>query len=160
MGYRWGRAAGAGLMIAAAGWAAPAQADPIDTSFLSELGGAGLPVGNPAATSALGQSVCPMLAEPAGAAASVAAPVSGLGGGPAMPPEMAKLFTEIAVQMYCPQMLSRLASGQIPELPQIPGMPGFGGGVPAGSVFDGIPAIPVLGDLPPIPALPALPVGR
>lgn len=127
-------------LMATTGWAAPAQASPVDTSFLSDLAGAGVPVGDPAATATLGQSVCPMLAEPAGTAASVAAPVAGLGGGPSMSPQMAQLFTEIAVQIYCPQMLSQLASGQVPELPQIPGMsvgiPGLSGGSPA------IPAIP------------------
>ncbi|WP_409427027.1 DUF732 domain-containing protein [Mycobacterium sp. SMC-11] len=134
--------AGAGLvgLIASTGLAAPAQASPVDTSFLSDLAGAGIPVADPAATAALGQSVCPMLTEPAGTAASVAAPVAGLGGGPSMSPQMAQLFTEIAVQIYCPQMLSQLASGQVPDLPQIPGMsvgiPGLSGGIPA------IPAIP------------------
>lgn len=130
---------GTGL-IAATGFAVPAQASPVDTSFLSDLAGAGIPVGDPASTTALGQSVCPMLTEPAGTAASVAAPIAGLGGGPSMSPEMAQLFTEIAVQIYCPQMLSQLASGHLPELPQIPGMsigiPGLSGGIPA------IPAIP------------------
>ncbi|OBJ30850.1 hypothetical protein A5631_01575 [Mycolicibacter heraklionensis] len=136
--------AGAGLagLIATTGLAAPAQASPVDTSFLSDLAGAGIPVADPAATAALGQSVCPMLTEPAGTAASVAAPVAGLGGGPSMSPQMAQLFTEIAVQIYCPQMLSQLASGQVPDLPQIPGMsvgiPGLSGGIPA------IPAIPGL----------------
>ena len=56
-------------VITAAGLAAPARADAIDTSFLSALGGAGLPVGDPAATAELGQSVCPMITEPAGTAA-------------------------------------------------------------------------------------------
>lgn len=128
----------AGLM-AAAGFAAPAQASPVDTSFLSDLAGAGVPVGDPTATAALGQAVCPMLTEPAGTAASVAAPIAGLGGGPSMSPEMAQLFTEIAVQIYCPQMLSQLASGQLPDLPQIPGMsvgiPGLSGGSPAIPTF-------------------------
>lgn len=135
--------AGLGLcagLIVAAGLAAPAQASPVDTSFLSDLTGAGIPVGDPAATTALGQSVCPQLAEPAGNVASVAAPVAGMAGGPNMSPEMAQLFTEIAVQIYCPQMLSQVASGQVPDLPQIPGMsvgiPGLSGGIPA------IPAIP------------------
>ncbi|WP_234784349.1 DUF732 domain-containing protein [Mycolicibacter nonchromogenicus] len=136
--------AGAGMgligLFAATGVAAPAQASPIDTSFLSDLAGAGLPVSDPAATAALGHSVCPMLTEHAGNAASVAAPVTGLGGGPAMSPQMAQLFTRIAVQVYCPQMLSQLASGQVPDLPQIPGMsvgiPGLSGGTPT------IPGIP------------------
>lgn len=128
---------GVGLLglMAVTGFEAPAQASPVDTSFLSDLAGAGIPVADPAATAALGQSVCPMLSEPAGTAASVAAPVAGLGGGPTMSPQMAQLFTEIAVQIYCPQMLSQLASGQVPDLPQIPGMsvgiPGLSGAVPA-----------------------------
>ncbi|CAJ1502439.1 DUF732 domain-containing protein [[Mycobacterium] kokjensenii] len=132
----------AAALLATAGFVAPAQASPVDTSFLSDLTGAGIPVADPAATASLGQSVCPMLSEPAGTAASVAAPVAAMGGGPAMSPEMARLFTEIAVQVYCPQMLSQLASGQVPELPQIPGMavgiPGLSDGVPA------IPAIPAI----------------
>jgi len=127
-------------LIASVWLAGPAQASPVDTSFLSDLTSAGVPVGDPAATTALGQSVCPTLAEPAGNVASVAAPVAGMAGGPNMSPEMAQLFTEIAVQIYCPQMLSQLASGQVPDLPQIPGMsvgiPGLSGGIPA------IPAIP------------------
>ncbi|WP_046316302.1 DUF732 domain-containing protein [Mycobacterium sp. UM_Kg1] len=122
-GIRAGAVAGLAGLIAAAGSAAPAQASPVDTTFLTDLARAGVPVGDPAATAALGQSVCPKLTEPAGKAASVAAPVTGLGGGPAMSPQMARMFTEIAVQIYCPQMLSQLASGQIPELPQIPGIP-------------------------------------
>lgn len=128
-------------LIASVWLAAPAHADPIDTSFLSALGGAGMPVGDPAATAELGQSVCPMITEPAGTAASVASPITSLGGGPDISPEMAQLFTQIAVQVYCPQMLSQLASGQVPELPQIPGMPlgipGLSGGIPA---IPGIPA--------------------
>ncbi|WP_234786353.1 DUF732 domain-containing protein [Mycolicibacter sinensis] len=131
-------------MITSVWLAIPAQASPVDTSFLSDLAGAGVPVGDPAATAALGQSVCPMLTEPAGTAASVASPIAGLGGGPAMSPEMAQLFTEIAVQAYCPQMLSQLASGQVPELPQIPGMsagiPGLSGGIPAIPALPGFPA--------------------
>jgi hypothetical protein len=139
-------------LIASVWLAAPAQGSPVDTSFLSDLTGAGVPVGDPAATAALGQSVCPMLTEPAGTAASVAAPVAGLGSGPAMSPEMAQLFTEIAVQVYCPQMLSQLASGQVPELPMIPGMPG--GGIPG--LSGGIPGLP--GGIPGLPGgIPAIP---
>jgi len=133
-------------LIASVWLAAPAQASPVDTSFLSDLVGAGVPVGDPGATAALGQSVCPMLTQPAGTAASVAAPIAGMGGGPAMSPEMAQMFTEIAVQVYCPQMLSQLANGQLPELPQIPGMsvgvPGLSGGIPG--LPGGIPAIPAI----------------
>lgn len=144
--------AGLGICAGLIGAAAPAQASPIDTSFLSDLAGAGVPVGDPAATAELGQSVCPMLTEPAGTAASVASPVTALGGGPAMSPEMAQLFTEIAVQAYCPQLLAQLASGQLPELPMVPGMPGGGipglsGGIPG--LSGGIPGLP--GGIPAIP---------
>lgn len=134
-GIRAGAVTGLAGLIATAGLAAPAQASPVDTTFLTDLSVAGIPVGDPAATAALGQSVCPKLTEPAGRAASVAAPVTGLGGGPAMSPQMAQMFTEIVVQIYCPQMLSQLASGQIPDLPQIPGLPmgipGLAGAFPA-----------------------------
>ncbi|KKB98995.1 hypothetical protein WR43_11835 [Mycolicibacter arupensis] len=132
---RAGAGAGALGLIATAGLAAPAQASPVDTTFLTDLAVAGIPVSDPASTAALGQSICPMLKEPAGTAASVAAPIAGMGGGPSMSPQMAQLFTEIAVQIYCPQMLSQLATGQVPDLPQIPGMsvgiPGLTGGIPA-----------------------------
>lgn len=146
-GFMIKAAMGAGVvgLISTAGFAATAQAAPVDTSFLSDLTGVGIPVGDPAATTALGQSVCPKLAEPAGNVASVAAPVAGMAGGPNMSPEMAQLFTEIAVQIYCPQMLSQVASGQVPDLPQIPGMsagiPGLSGGIPG--LSGGIPAIPI-----------------
>ncbi|MBS9534072.1 DUF732 domain-containing protein [Mycobacterium sp. M1] len=131
-------------LIAAAALAAPAQADPIDPSFLSSLGAAGVNVGDPAATTALGQSVCPMLTAPAGTAASTYATVSGDSG---MDPEMAQTFTEIAVDAYCPQMLSQLANGQVPDFSQIPGLGGTGSGggfaIPA---IPGLPAgIPVVG---------------
>ena len=120
--------AGAGLvgLIATTGLAAPAQASPVDSSVLSDLAGAGIPVADPAATAALGQSVCPMLTEPAGTAAAVAAPVTGLGGGPSMSPQMAQLFTTIAIQTYCPEEIASIANGNLTGgLPQVPGMPGL-----------------------------------
>ena len=124
-----GLAMSAGVIVAAA-FAAPAQADPSDPSFLTSLSGAGINVGDPAATTALGQSVCPMLTSPAGTAASTYASVSGADGG--MSPEMAQTFTEIAVDAYCPQMLSQLANGQIPNLAQIPGLGSFIPNIPIG----------------------------
>ncbi|MEO8815763.1 MAG: DUF732 domain-containing protein [Mycobacterium sp.] len=147
-----------GLIAAAAAWAAPAQAAPVDTSFLSSLNGAGFNIGDPAATAALGHSVCPMLTQPAGSAASAASSITG--GTSGMSPEMAQMFTEIAVQAYCPQMLSQLASGQVPEMPQIPGMtsgiPGMSGAIPGMS--SGIPGL--AGGIPGIPAgLPGVPAG-
>ncbi|HET9877309.1 MAG TPA: DUF732 domain-containing protein [Mycobacterium sp.] len=118
-----GLAVSAGLIAAATAGAAPAQADPIDDSFLSALGGSGVNIDDPASAVSLGQSVCPMLAQPAGSLAGAASGLTGSG----MSPEMAELFTSIAVSMYCPQMMSQLASGQLPTLPQLPGIPAIPG---------------------------------
>ncbi|MBO0865601.1 MAG: DUF732 domain-containing protein [Mycobacterium sp.] len=100
--------------------AAPAQADSIDDSFLSALNGAGVNYQDPASTAALGQSVCPMLAQPGGTFASAASSVVGNNG---MSPAMAELFTSIAISMYCPSMMASLADGNMPNLPQLPGLP-------------------------------------
>ena len=123
-------AASAGLMSMAAMFAAPAQADPIDDSFLSALGGSGVNVVDPGSATALGQSVCPMLVQPAGSIASAASALTGSNGG--MSPEMADLFARVAVSVYCPQMMSQAVQGQVPTLPQIPGVPGLSGlsGIP------------------------------
>lgn len=125
-------ATAAGLLTVATVWAAPAQADPapIDPAFLAQLGAAGVNVNDPAAATALGQSVCPMLTGPAGTAAAATSGVTGAGGG--MDPEMAQTFTEIAVQAYCPQMLTQLTHGQVPDLSQIPGLGSFIPGIPLG----------------------------
>jgi len=42
-----------------------------------------------------------------------------------MSPEMARMFTTIAIQMYCPSMMANLASGNLGGLPAIPGIPGI-----------------------------------
>jgi hypothetical protein len=122
-------AVSAGLVAAAAAWAAPAQADTIDDSFLSALNGAGLNAGSPDDTVALGKSVCPMLAQSgstfASAASNVTNATSGITGKSGMSPAMAELFTSIAVSLYCPQVMSSLAKGQVPDLPQLPGIPGL-----------------------------------
>lgn len=119
-----GVAVAAGLITATMTWAAPAQADPIDDAFLSALGGAGLNAGEPNDTLALGQSVCPMLTQPAGSFASAASSITG---NSSMSPEMAAMFAQIAMSVYCPQMVSELASGQVPQLPQLPGLSGLPG---------------------------------
>ncbi len=111
-----------GLISTAAVLAAPAQADPIDDSFLSALNGAGVNSGDPGSTAALGQSVCPMLAQPGGTFASAASNIVGNNG---MSPAMAEMFTSIAVSMYCPSMMGSLENGQMPSLPSLPGMPGM-----------------------------------
>lgn len=116
-----GAAIAAGLVTAAVAAAAPAQADLVDDTFLSALNGAGLNLGSADAL-ALGQTVCPMLSQPAGSFASAASSITGAG---SMSPEMAAMFTEIAVAVYCPQVLSSVGGGQLAGLPQIPGLAGL-----------------------------------
>jgi hypothetical protein len=104
----------AGLM-----WAAPAQADPTDDAFLSALTNAGVGTADPANAAALGQQVCPMLAQPGQTAADVAANVADAGGMSLGP---ATMFTGIAISLFCPTAVSSIANGQSP----IPlGMLGF-----------------------------------
>lgn len=123
-------AAGAGLLTAAAAFAAPAGADAAtDDSFIDALNHAGIDFGEPGNAMAVGQSICPMLAQPGGTVAGAAASVANRG----MSPQMAQMFTTIAIQMYCPQEMAAIASGNpTGGLPQIPGMPGI----------PGMPAIP------------------
>jgi hypothetical protein len=116
-------AAWIGVITAATALAAPAPADPVDDGFLSALNGAGVNYGDPGSTVALGQSICPMLAQPGGTFASAASSVTGNG----MSPAMAELFTSIAISMYCPSMMASIANGNMPSLPQLPGVPGVPG---------------------------------
>ena len=38
------------------------------------------------------------------------------------------MFAQIAIQMYCPQMMAQVAHGQIPSMPGVPGrLPGLPG---------------------------------
>ncbi len=113
-------AAAAGLLTAAAAFAAPAQADPADDNFIDALNHAGVDFGEPGNAIGVGQSICPMLAQPGGSFAAAASSVSHRG----MSPGMAQMFTTIAIQMYCPSMMANIASGNLSGLPQIPGMPG------------------------------------
>ena len=90
--------------------AAPAHADPItDPSFLSALTNAGIGFNNPATTTSLGQSICPMLVEPGKSLASVYSTVTNNG----INPDMAAFFTGIAISIYCPQMMSSLGNGTL-----------------------------------------------
>src|SRR5215469_13429659 len=117
-------ATAAGLITAAAAFAAPAEADQADDNFIDALNHAGIDFGEPGNAMSVGESVCPMLAQPGGNFAAVAATVSHRG----MSPQMAQMFTTIAIQMYCPQEMANLASGNL-SVPNVPGMPG-GGGMP------------------------------
>ena len=108
--------ASAGVISVAAIVAAPAHADTVDSSFLSALNNAGVPYDDPSSAVALGQSICPLLVQPGGSLASVASAVAGNG----MPPEMAGLFTSIAISMFCPSVVASLANGNLPNLSGLP----------------------------------------
>ncbi len=101
----------------------------IDNSFLSALSNAGVGYGDPSSATSLGQSVCPMLVQPGQSFASVASSMGNQGINPAM----ASFFTGIAIQMYCPQMMSSIADGSFLNsmqgggMPGIPGIPGLSG---------------------------------
>ena len=114
-------AVAAGLLTAVAAFAAPAEADPADDNFIDALNHAGVEFGEPGNAMALGQSICPMLAQPGGNFAVAVARVSHRG----MSPQMAQMFTTIAIQMYCPEEMANIASGNVHGLPQIPGVPGI-----------------------------------
>jgi hypothetical protein len=103
---------------AALSLAAPASAEPVDTTFLNALNNAGIGYGDAASTEKLGQSVCPMLVEPGKNLASVYSTVSNNG----INPDMAAFFTGIAISMYCPSMMAQIGNGTILE-----GLDGLGG---------------------------------
>ena len=112
--------------------AAPAHADTIDPSFLSALSSSGIGYNDPALTTELGKSVCPMLVEPGKNFASVAQTVRG--GNSGISPEMASFFTGIAISMYCPSMINSIGDGTVLNqlnglqgLTGVPGLNGFGG---------------------------------
>ncbi|MCW2661597.1 MAG: hypothetical protein JWP83_2749 [Mycobacterium sp.] len=135
-------AVAAGLLTAAAAFAAPAEADPAaDDNFIDALNHAGIDFGEPGNAMSVGQSICPMLATPGGNFAAAAATVTHRG----MSPQMAQMFTTIAIQMYCPQEMANIASGNpTAGLPGIPGGlgGGLGGGLPGG--LGRIPGVPGL----------------
>jgi hypothetical protein len=116
-----------GVLTAAQVWAPAAQADPLGDAFLSALNNAGVNYSDPGSAVSLGQSICPLLAAPGGSFAGAASSIANNG----IPPNMAALFTSIAISMYCPSMMASFASGDwlnnggVPGLPfQIPGLPG------------------------------------
>ncbi|MGV0853449.1 DUF732 domain-containing protein [Mycolicibacterium phlei] len=100
-----------GLLTLAAVCAAPAQADPVEDTFLDAVAEAGVVMGDPNRAVAVGHQVCPMLAEPGQDAANVAAKVADMGGMSLGP---ATMFTGIAISMFCPAMVSSIANGESP----------------------------------------------
>jgi Protein of unknown function (DUF732) len=145
-------AATAGILTAAAAFAAPAEADPVDDNFIDALNHAHVDFGQPGNAIGVGQSICPMLAKPGGSFAAAASSISHQG----MSPGMAQMFTTIAIQMYCPTMLDNLAHGNLSGLPQIPGMPGIPGmgGTPGIGGGPGIGGAPGIGGGQGIPGMP------
>ena len=113
-------------VAAAFSLAAPASAEPVDTTFLNALNDAGIAYGDPLSTERLGQSICPMLVDPGKNLASVYSNVSNNG----INPDVAAFFTGIAISAYCPQMMTRIGNGTILEslsgLDALSGLSGFG----------------------------------
>lgn len=103
----WAIAAVTALTAGTITLAPVAAADPIDDAFLSALNRAGVDYGNPVDAVALGKRLCPMLVEPGKDFAKVVATVRNDG----VPPEVAAFFAGIAIQMYCPSMMSSIGNG-------------------------------------------------
>jgi Protein of unknown function (DUF732) len=116
------RALAVSAAFLAAATMSPARAG-ADTNgdFLSQLSAAGIGYQNPVDTVALGQSICPMLVEPGKSFASAVTKVRNNG----VSPEMAAFFAGIAIQMYCPSMISSVADGSV--LNQLGGLNGLTG---------------------------------
>lgn len=100
-----------GMIATAAATAVPAHADPAEDAFLAAVSEAGVVMGDPGSAVALGQQVCPMLAEPGQTAADVSSTVAEAGGMSLGP---ATMFTGIAISMFCPAMVSSIGTGTSP----------------------------------------------
>ena len=111
-----------GSLILAAGlaggvFAAPAQADTAGSvdDFLKSLDGLGLGGIDPAQAVAVGQSLCPALAEGGQNTADVASKVSDAIGRPLGP---ATMFTGAAISLLCPKAVENvtndLSNGKLP----------------------------------------------
>lgn len=151
-------AAAAGLLTVASAFAAPAGANGNGDDFIDALNHAGIDFGEPGNAMSVGESVCPMLSEPGGNFAAVASSVAGRG----MSPTMARMFTTIAIQTYCPEEMANIANGNLSgAMP--PGMagqiPGMAGQMPGGQIPGMAGQIPgMAGQVPGMPGqVPALP---
>ncbi|KAA0085541.1 DUF732 domain-containing protein [Mycolicibacterium sp. P9-64] len=114
----------AGVFAAALATVAPASADEGNNdAFLKALSSAGVGFNDPNSTAALGQAICPILAQPGGNFAQAASTVTGSG----IPPGMAGLFTTIAIQMYCPTMINQMANGDFSSIGNLAGIGNFMG---------------------------------
>src|ERR1700722_15967723 len=110
-----------GLITAATAFSTPGEADPNDDNFIDALSHAGIEYGEPGNAMAVGQSICPMLAQPGGSFAAAAPGISHRG----MSPQLAQMFTTIAIQTYCPEEMANILGGNVSGLQQFPAMPGM-----------------------------------
>ncbi|MUL48716.1 DUF732 domain-containing protein [Mycobacterium sp. CBMA293] len=104
-------AATAAAVIGGLATAGPASADPGVDAFTNALGNADLMLPGGSDPVALGQSVCPMLAQPGQTVADAAAKVadsSGMSLGPAT------MFTGFAISSFCPGVVGALSNGKSP----------------------------------------------
>ncbi|WP_075234774.1 DUF732 domain-containing protein [Mycobacterium colombiense] len=99
-----------GLVSLAAVLSAPIRADMLGNAFLSALTNAGITYSQPATTTAMGQSVCPMLFEPGGSFDDV---TSKMAEGNGLSYEMAGKFTIVAIATYCPAVIAPLLSNRL-----------------------------------------------
>jgi hypothetical protein len=114
----------AGFLISAGALLAPpVDADPNDDNFIDALSHAGIEYGEPGNAMAVGESICPMLAQPGGSFAAAASGVAHRG----MSPQIAQMFTTIAIQTYCPEEMANILGGNVSGLQQVPGVPGMPG---------------------------------
>jgi hypothetical protein len=101
----------AGVAAAGAALAPPIRADIMGNTFLAALTNAGVPYSEPAAATALGESVCPLLFQPGESFDSIVARVADNSG---ISHQAAGAFTLIAIATYCPAILGPLLSNQLP----------------------------------------------
>ena len=111
------------LITVATAFSATGEADPSDDNFIDALSHAGIEYGEPGNAMAVGQSICPMLAQPGGSFAAAASGVAHRG----MSPQLAKMFTTIAIQTYCPDEMANILGGNASGLQRIPGVTGIPG---------------------------------
>jgi hypothetical protein len=111
------------LLTVATAFSIPGEADPSDDNFIDALSHAGIEYGEPGNAMAVGQSICPMLAAPGGSFAAAASGVAHRG----MSPQVAQMFTTIAIRTYCPDEMSNLMGGNRYGQPQVPGVTGIPG---------------------------------
>ncbi len=99
-----------GLVALSAALSAPIRADMVGNAFLSALTNAGISYTQPTGTTAMGQSVCPMLFEPDGSFDEV---TSKMAEGNGLSYEMAGRFTLVAIATYCPALIEPLLGGRL-----------------------------------------------